>query len=144
MTQETATDHVRHAPSAPVAMPRRRRLAVLRGQYITAVLPLGTLMRHYFLRPALAVPLLAPSMGQTPPGRGLIALGGRALRHASGLIAAAHAAVALAPVAVRAHQHHAVAMQARECSSAPELPTRHWHSPWSPECPLWRAPKRWT
>jgi hypothetical protein len=140
VTQETATDHVRHAPTAPVAMPWRRPLAVLRGQYITAVHPLGTLMRHYFLPPALAVAPLAPGMGQTPTGRGLIALGGRALHRAPGLIAAARAAVALAPVAVRAHQHHAVAMQARECSCAPELPTRHWHySPWSPECPPWRT-----
>ena len=49
--------------------------------------------------------------------------------HALCLIPARFAAIALAPLTVRAHQDHAVAMHARQCSSALELPTKHWHSP---------------
>ena len=66
MTQETATNHVCHAPLTPVATPRRRHLASdalrhaeLRGQYITRAHRLGTLMRHFFCRSRLPIALLA-------------------------------------------------------------------------------------
>ena len=138
MTQETATNHVCHGALTPVAMPRRRRRRLasdalrhteLRLQYITPAQRLGTLMRHFFCRSRLPIALLAPGMGQAPLGRVLIAPSSLALRHAPCLIPTPPAAVALAPVAVRAHQHHAVAMRARERASAPDLSTRHWRSP---------------
>lgn len=151
MTQETASNLACYSTSAPVAMPRRYDLArcvlhhaQLQRQYITRSIFLGTLMRHFFLPLALAIALLAPRMGESPGAGALIAPASLALPHASGLIAAWLAAVAPAPVAVRAHQHHGVAMHARERPSTSELPTRHWRSPWSPECLQWRPPKRWT
>ena len=149
MTQDIVANHPCQSACAPVAMPRRGDFARCRGphaelrcQYITTARPLGTLMRHFFLLPARPIAPLAPGMGRAPPRCALIASRRLALRHAPGLIPAPSAAVALAPVAVRAHQHHRVAMHARQRPSAPELPDRHWHSPWSHECVPWRAPER--
>ena len=159
MTQDIVAYHTCQCAAAPVAMPRQGDFArcrcrygcrygcrcphaELRCQYITTERPLGTLMRHFFLLPTRPIALLAQGMGRAPPGGALIASARLALRHAPGLIPAPSATVALAPVAARAHQHHRVAMHARQRPSAPELPTRHWHSPWSHECVPWRAPER--
>lgn len=151
MTQETVANHPCQSASAPVAMPRRYDLArclcrhaEIRGQYITRAHRLGTLMRHFFLPPARPIASLAPGMGAAPLVGALVPPACLALPNASCLIPARFAAIALAPVTVRAHQDHAVAMHARQRPSAPQLPTKHWHSPWSPECPQRRASERWT
>ena len=142
VTQETVANHPCQSASTPVAMPCRYDLArcvlhllhhaQLRRQYITRAPFLGTLMRHFFLLLALPIALLASGMGESAGAGALIAPASLALPYASGLIPALLTAIAPAPVTVRAHQDHAVAMHARKRSSTAELPTRHWRSPWSP------------
>ena len=150
MTHKTVANHACQSAPAPVATPRRYDLArclcphaELRGQYITHTQRLGTLMRHFFLPPARPIaPLapLAPGMGAAPFVGALVPPACLALPNASCLIPTRFAAITLAPLTVRAHQDHAVAMHARQWPSALDLPIKHWHSPWSPECPQRRAP----
>ena len=151
VTQETASNLACHSTSAPVAMPRRYDLArcvlhhaQLRRQYITPAHPLGTLMRHFFLPLALPIALLAPGMGESAGAGALIAPASLALPYASGLIPAPLAAVALAPVAVRAHQRLGVATRAHERSCTGRLRSRHRRSHWSPECMQHHRADRWT
>ena len=152
VTQETVANHPCQGTSTPVAMPRRYDLArcalhraELWRQYITRANRLGRLMRHfYFLPLALPIALLAPGMGQTSRAGALIATASLALPNASGQIPALLGAVALAPVALRAHHNHGVAMHARERPSTPGLRSRHWRSPGAPNACNATDSKRWT
>ena len=154
MTQQTVANNPCQSASAPVAMPRRYDLArcvlhllhhaQLRRQYITRAPFLGTLMRHFFLLLALPIALLASGMGESAGAGALIAPASLALPYASGLIPAPLAAVALAPVAVRAHQRLGVATRAHERSCTGQLRSRHRRSHWSPECMQHHRADRWT